>query len=95
LSTTQSDAANAIQASAVSIEDKTELARLYYEEVWSRGNTSILPDIIAPQYIHHDPPFPDEARGLEGLERIVALSRGRFPGSDPPRRRADRRERTW
>jgi len=79
MSTTQSRAATAIQAGAVSIEDKKALARLYYEEVWSRGNTSILSEIIAPQYIHHNPPFPEEARGSEGLERIVALYRGAFP----------------
>jgi steroid delta-isomerase-like uncharacterized protein len=79
MSTTQSEATSAIQASAVSIEDKKALARLYYEQVWSRGNTSILSEIIAPQYIHHDPPFPQEARGREGAERIVALYRGAFP----------------
>ena len=63
----------------MAIDDNKALARRYYAEVWSRGNTSVLPEIIAPQFIHHDPPFPEEARGPSGLERIVSLYRGAFP----------------
>lgn len=68
----------------MALDENKALARLYYAEVWSRGNTSILPEIIAPQFVHHDAPFPDKARGPSGLERIVALYRGAFPDLDIP-----------
>src|SRR6185295_10906197 len=56
-----------------------EAARRWSEELWSRGNLAVADEIIAADYVRHDPGDPFPARGPEDVKRIVGMLRGMLP----------------
>jgi len=56
-----------------------ELIVKYFEQVWNRGNLDILDEIIAENYINHNPGTPNPNPGPEGLKPIVIGIREAFP----------------
>src|SRR5262245_63255741 len=42
-------------ASSVSIEHNKAVARRWSEELWTRGNLAVADEIVAPDYVRHDP----------------------------------------
>jgi len=40
------------------------------EEAWNKGNTDVLDDHIAPDFVRHGPPHPDVV-GLDGLKKYI------------------------
>ena len=61
----------------MSIEDKMELARRH-EECWNQGNAPLLEELLAPDFIRHDPAHPD-VRSREDYIRWFAESHRLFP----------------
>ena len=59
----------------MTIEQNKETARRWSEELWSRGNLAVADEIIAPDYVRHDPGDPFPARGPEDVKRIVTMLR--------------------
>src|SRR6188472_2183895 len=57
------------------IEHNKAIARRWTEELWSQGNLSVADEIIAPDYVRHDPGDPFPARGPEDVKRIVCMLR--------------------
>jgi steroid delta-isomerase-like uncharacterized protein len=56
------------------------IARRYVEEVWNRGNLSVIDELIAPKATFHDPSVPGgKFTGPEGLRQFVQIYRGAFP----------------
>ena len=51
----------------------------YFEEVWNQGKLDVLDEIIAPNYINHNPGMANPPPGPEGLKPIVAGIRKAFP----------------
>jgi len=55
------------------------IAAREYQEMFSRGNLDVADEIIAADYVGHDPALPDLVRGPEGLKQAAAGYRAAFP----------------
>ena len=66
-------------ASSVSIEHNKAVAHRWSEELWTRGNLAVADEIVAPDYVRHDPGDPFPARGPEDVKRIVTMLRKMLP----------------
>ncbi len=60
-------------------DQNTITARRWSEELWSRGNLAVADEIIAADYVRHDPGDPFPARGPEDVKRIVMMLRTMLP----------------
>ena len=63
----------------VTIEQNKAAALRWSQELWGQGNLAVADDIIAPDYVRHDPGDPFPARGPEDVKRIVAMLRTMLP----------------
>jgi steroid delta-isomerase-like uncharacterized protein len=59
-------------------EENKALVRRWFAEV-DKGNEQIVDELIAVDYIDHNPPLPDMAPGREGVKQANALLRAAFP----------------
>ena len=62
----------------MSVEDNITVIKRIVDEVWNKGNTSVLSELLAPEYAWLTP----EGRTLEGpsgYERLVNIIRTAFP----------------
>lgn len=55
------------------------MVRLWSDELWSKGNLAVADDIVAPDYVRHDPGDPFPARGPEDVKRLVGSLRAMLP----------------
>jgi len=62
----------------MSTEDSKALAQRWLEEVWNKGDLSLIDELIAPNYILHDPTRPG-LRGRAGIKESIAMFRTAFP----------------
>lgn len=67
------------QGGRMSIEQNKATARRWSEELWGRGNLAVADEIIAPDYVRHDPGDPFPAHGPEDVKRIVTMLRTMLP----------------
>lgn len=64
----------------MSAEANKFLVRRFYEEI-DKGNLDILDELVAPDYLDHNPPpFPGMHAGLEGLKQAFKVFRDATPG---------------
>lgn len=61
------------------VEQNKQTARRWSEELWSRGNLAVADEIIAKDYVRHDPGDPFPATGPEDVKRIVGMLRSMLP----------------
>ena len=61
------------------LERNKATARRWSEELWSRGNLAVADEIIAADYVRHDPGDPFPARGPADVKRIVTMLRTMLP----------------
>src|SRR5499426_1681204 len=66
-------------ASASATERNKITARRWSEELWSEGDLSVADEIIAPDYVRHDPGDPFPAHGPADVKRIVTMLRSMLP----------------
>jgi steroid delta-isomerase-like uncharacterized protein len=59
-------------------QNKAILQR-YFEEAWNKGRLEVLDEIVASNYVNHDPAVPGLPPGPEGLKPIMAGFRAAFP----------------
>src|SRR5215471_15818204 len=64
---------------SMSLEQNKATARRWSEELWGQGNLAVADEIIAADYIRHDPGDPFPARGPEDVKRIVTMMRTMLP----------------
>src|SRR5262245_17850870 len=64
----------------MTIERNKAIVRAWSEELWGQGNLAVADEIIAPEYVRHDPGDPFPARGPEDVKRIVTMLRGMLSG---------------
>lgn len=61
-------------------ESNKALVRRFYEEI-DKGNIGVLDELIADNYIDHNPPpFPGLAEGREGLKQAFRIFQHATPG---------------
>ena len=63
----------------MSAEENKALARRVLEEIFNNGNLDLADELIAPDYVDHDPAMPEDIRGPEGFEEYVSAYRTAFP----------------
>jgi len=63
----------------MTIEQNKVTARRWSEELWGKSNLAAADEIIAPNYVRHDPGDPFPARGPEDVKRIVMMLRTMLP----------------
>jgi steroid delta-isomerase-like uncharacterized protein len=59
-------------------EENKALVRRWFAEL-DKGNDHIVDELVALDYIDHNPPLPDMAPGREGVKQANALLRAAFP----------------
>ena len=62
----------------MSTEDNKALAQRWLDEVWNKGNLSFIDELIAPNYVLHDPTRPG-LKGRTGIQESIAMFRRAFP----------------
>jgi len=62
----------------MSTEDNKALVRRLIEEVWNQGNLTVFDEPSAPNFIHHDPDFPN-FQTRQDYKQWVTESRNAFP----------------
>ena len=56
-----------------------DLFRRYFSEGTNKGDLSVIADVFAEDYAHHDPANPDVIVGRQGVENHINTLRGAFP----------------
>jgi steroid delta-isomerase-like uncharacterized protein len=62
----------------LSSEENKAKTRRFMEEVLNKGNMQVVDELIAPNFVEHDP-FPGQAPGVEGLKQAMVALRQAFP----------------
>jgi predicted ester cyclase len=60
----------------MSVEQNKENVRRLVEELYNKGNPSVLPELLAPSYVNHANP---DAKGVEGITQSWAIYHKAFP----------------
>jgi steroid delta-isomerase-like uncharacterized protein len=63
----------------MSAEENKAVVRRVLEEMFNKGNLDAADELIAPDFIDHDPAMPEEVRGPEGFKQFAAAYRLGFP----------------
>lgn len=64
----------------MSLDDNKTKARRIYDEVFNRGDLDVVDELVTPDIIDHEEPFPGvTGSGAEGLRQTVAILRTAFP----------------
>ena len=63
----------------MSTEQNKALVRQMVEEVFNRGNTSVVDKFMAPDFVEREELPPGIPRGREGVEQMVTMFRSAFP----------------
>ena len=62
-----------------STEQNKAMALRWSEELWSQGHLAVADEIVAPDYVRHDPGDPFPAQVTEDVKRIVRMLRSMLP----------------
>ena len=62
----------------MSAEEDKALARRVIEEMFNKGNLDVADELLAPEYVDHDPAMPEDVRGPEGFKEYVRAYRSAF-----------------
>lgn len=67
--------------------DLVALSERLTDEVWEQGNLELVDDLVADDYVEHNPTVPEPIHGPEGYKENVRRLRQAFP--DLEQRRED------
>ncbi|UCC75023.1 MAG: ester cyclase [Gemmatimonadota bacterium] len=59
-------------------EQNKAIVRRFIEEVWNKGNLSVLDEVYTADYVYRGP-GGQEIKGPEGFKQVVAMYRAAFP----------------
>lgn len=62
----------------MSEEENKAKTRRFMEEVFNKGNLTVIDELLAPNFVEHNP-FPGYPPGLEGFRQGIADLRKGFP----------------
>lgn len=60
------------------IEENKEVVRRFVDEVFNKGDFSVIPDLISPDYVMNAP--SGKIEGQKGVKQYVKMVRTAFPG---------------
>jgi len=60
-------------------ERNKAVALRWSEELWGKGQLAVADEIVAPDYVRHDPGDPFPAQGPGDVKRIVGMLRAMLP----------------
>lgn len=63
----------------MSTEQNKAVAQRWSEELWGQGKLAVADEIIAKDYVRHDPGDPFAAHGPDDVKRIVSMLRSMLP----------------
>ena len=63
----------------MSEEANCALVRRFIDEVFNAGDFSAVDEILAADYVHHDPTTQEFGSGVEGFKRLIGYYRDAFP----------------
>ena len=63
----------------MSASENGAVVRRFIDEVFNGANFAAAEEILAPNYVHHDPATAEAASGRDGLEKMVTFYRQAFP----------------
>jgi steroid delta-isomerase-like uncharacterized protein len=63
------------------MSDAKKVSRRIFEEVWNDRNIAAIDELMAADYVHHDPQSPKFSNGREGYKQLVAYYLNAFPDS--------------
>src|SRR5215207_3996021 len=63
---------------SMSVEENKALARRVLEEMFNKGNLDVADELLAPDYVDHDPAMPEDIHGPEGFKEYVGAYRSAF-----------------
>jgi steroid delta-isomerase-like uncharacterized protein len=66
-------------ANAMSTEENKALARRVIEQMFNEGNLDVADELLALDYVDHDPTLPEDVHGPEGFKEYVGMYRSAFP----------------
>lgn len=61
------------------VDKNRQIVTRYFQEVWNQGRVDVLDELIAPDYVNHNPGTPNPVPGPAGLKSIVAALREGMP----------------
>jgi steroid delta-isomerase-like uncharacterized protein len=61
------------------LEANKALARRFHEELFNQGNVAAAEEILAPDFVWHNPPNETMAEGPEGATQVAADTRAFYP----------------
>lgn len=61
----------------MSAEENKAAVRRYMEEAFNKGNLAVIPEVIAPEYVHHT--IFGEIKGPDGFKQVVTMMHNAFP----------------
>ncbi len=59
----------------MSAEENKALAHRVLEEMFNKGNLDVADELLAPDYVNHDPAMPEDIHGPEGFKEYVGAYR--------------------
>ena len=63
------------------MSDAKRVSRRIFEEVWNDRNIAAIDELMAADYVHHDPQSPKFSDGRDGYKQLVAYYLNAFPDS--------------
>jgi len=63
----------------MSTEENKALARRVIEHMFNEGNLDVADELLALDYVDHDPSLPEDVHGPEGFKEYVGMYRAAFP----------------
>jgi predicted ester cyclase len=70
---------NAASKEGMSAEQNKAIMRQYFEGAWEQGNLELLDELLAPDYVNHNPATPGMPTGPEGVKGVVSMFRSGMP----------------
>jgi steroid delta-isomerase-like uncharacterized protein len=62
----------------MSVEENKALARRVLDEMFNKGNLDVADELLAPDYVDHDPAMAEDIHGPEGFKEYVGAYRSAF-----------------
>jgi len=62
----------------MSSDQNKAIVRRALEEPW-KGNLDVVDELVASDYVGHDPAVPEPLRGPEGMKEFISTYRAAFP----------------
>jgi predicted SnoaL-like aldol condensation-catalyzing enzyme len=62
----------------MSAAENSAIVRCFIDEIFNQGNLEVAEEILAPDYMHHDPTTNEFGSGIEGFKQMISLYRQAF-----------------